>query len=270
MKSFIHNKYLLSHFFVGFIVISSFFFFANSSGVTGKTRKNGQGCNCHGNNPTSSVNVVISGPTSLSPGTKGTYRVSISGGPLVRAGTNIAASNGTLSVIQNSGLQKIGDELTHTSPKAPSGGVVTFDFEFTAPNSPGTVTIFASGNSVNFNGNSNGDQWNFANNFTIDVTTTSVENEELPIKDFELKQNFPNPFNPSTRIFYSLNKDGFVQLKVFDLMGRIISTLVNEYQQKGEYEIDFDANRFNLATGTYFYSLEMNGKKDFKKFVYIR
>lgn len=84
MGKFLYNKFLITNLLVGFIVLSSFFFFAYSSGITQKTKKNGQGCTCHGSSPNNSVNVVISGPQILSPGTKGTYQVSISGGPLMR------------------------------------------------------------------------------------------------------------------------------------------------------------------------------------------
>lgn len=269
MKKFLNNKYLLANLFIWFVVITSLFFFAYSSGITGKTKKNGQGCTCHGS-PSNAVSVVISGPQILSPGAKGTYRVTISGGPLMRAGTNIAASSGTLSVIQGSGLQKIGDELTHTSPKAPQSGTVTFEFEFTAPNNPGTVTIYTNGNSVNFDGSSSGDQWNFSTDFPITISTTAVEQNISQIKNFELYQNYPNPFNPNTVISYNLTKEGLVSLKIYDLAGKEITTLVNEFQKDGFHEVQFDASQFNLTSGTYFYTLETNGLKETRKFVYLR
>lgn len=270
MTRFLKNKFFLSNLFISLVVLTSFLFYGYSTGVTNKTRKNGQGCTCHGNSPTTSVSVTISGPNSLAPNAKGTYRVSISGGPLVRAGTNIASSSGELSIVQGSGLQKIGDELTHTSPKAPTGGVVTFDFEFTAPATSGQVILYANGNSVNFNGSSSGDQWNFAQDFIINVGSTSVENENLYIKGFELYQNYPNPFNPSTKISYQLAKDGMVKLSLFNLFGEELTTLVNDFQKEGFYEIEFDASKFNLVSGTYFYRLEANGSSEIKKLVYIK
>lgn len=270
MKRFLQNKFYLTNLFVSFVLITSFLFYGYSTGITNKTRKNGQGCTCHGASPTSTVNVTISGPNTLAPGSKGTYRVSISGGPLVRAGTNIAASGGELSIVQGSGLQTIGDELTHTSPKAPSGGVVTFDFEFRAPNTTGQVTLYANGNSVNFNGSSSGDQWNFAPDFIVNVGTTSVENENLPIKIFVLHQNFPNPFNPSTTISYELKESGNVKLKVYNLFGEEIITLVDDFQKEGLHEIEFNASKFNLSSGTYFYKLENNGMSEIKKLVYLK
>ncbi len=270
MRKIFYNKYAMTNLLVAVILISSFFFFSYSSGITGRTRKSGEGCTCHGTNPTSSVNPVISGPQTLSIGGKATYRLTISGGPLVRAGTNIAASSGTLGVIAGSGLKKVGEELTHTSPKAPQGGTVTFDFEYTAPNTVGTVTLYASGNSVNLDGSTDGDSWNFSTNFTINVTTTSVENNNLTIKNFELYQNYPNPFNPSTIISYNLNKDEHVTLKIYNSSGEEISTLVDQFQHKGKYEIIIEADKYNLSTGVYYYQIDVNGIKETRKLVYLR
>jgi len=85
---------------------------------------------------------------------------------------------------------------------------------------------------------------------------------------FELKQNYPNPFNPSTIISYTIDKPGIVRLKVFDILGNEISTLVNEYQNKGNYKVDFNGK--NLSSGTYFYRLNVNGRILTKKLLLIR
>lgn len=204
MKLLSRNKTFLSKFLVLFVVVVSFFFYAYSSGITGHTKKSGTtGCYCHGSSPSTSVNVSIVGPSSLIIGQKAAYSVTVSGGPLVRAGTNIAASAGTLGLITGSGLQTMFGELTHTSPKAPVSGTVTFQFDYTAPATPGNVTLYANGNSVNFNGGSNGDQWNFAADKIVVVNTTSVDDNAI-VNKFKLEQNYPNPFNPSTRIQYSV------------------------------------------------------------------
>jgi hypothetical protein len=77
---------------------------------------------------------------------------------------------------------------------------------------------------------------------------------ELPAS-YALQQNFPNPFNPSTRITYQLPDDAFVTVKVFDLLGKEIATLVNERQQAGVHHASFSADQFSLPSGVYFYSL---------------
>lgn len=67
--------------------------------------------------------------------------------------------------------------------------------------------------------------------------------------EYKLTQNYPNPFNPTTRIAYSLPVDGFVSLKVFNVLGKEVSTLVNENKKAGKYEIMFDGSK--LASGIY-------------------
>jgi hypothetical protein len=146
----------------------SFLFYAYSSGITSKTLKNGNGCTCHGSQ-TSGVIVSITGPDTLTANQVATYNVTISGGPLLRAGTNIAATNAVVNTISGSGLQKIGDELTHTVPKQPTSGSVTFAFQVVAPTAAGNITLYANGNSVNNDGSSSGDEWNFASNKNVVV-----------------------------------------------------------------------------------------------------
>ena len=82
----------------------------------------------------------------------------------------------------------------------------------------------------------------------------SHNENEIP-KVYSLSQNYPNPFNPSTQIQYGLPKAGFVTLKIFDVLGKEVSTLVNEMQQPGTYNFHFDAS--NLASGVYFYRIDV-------------
>ena len=135
----------------GWIIISiaalSFLFHAYSTGITGKTLKNGNGCECHSPTPFPEVSVVISGPDTLLPGEQAVYTITMTGGELIRGGTNIAASNGILAPISTD-LRFEADELTHVEPKIPVGGAVTFQFNYTAPAIAGTETLYANGNSV--------------------------------------------------------------------------------------------------------------------------
>jgi hypothetical protein len=68
-----------------------------------------------------------------------------------------------------------------------------------------------------------------------------------------LLQNYPNPFNPATKIEFKISVAGPVHLKIYDILGREVSTLINEEMQPGSYAVDFDAS--NLASGIYFYTL---------------
>lgn len=100
-------------------------------------------------------------------------------------------------------------------------------------------------------------------NSLVEVFTDVKKNESsLPI-NFELQQNYPNPFNPVTNIEFSIPSDGFVKLEVYDLLGRKISTLINEQKIAGYYNIKFDGS--NLSSGVYVYSLYYNGKVYSKK-----
>ncbi|MCI0473999.1 MAG: hypothetical protein L0Y76_10505, partial [Ignavibacteria bacterium] len=104
---------------------------ASSTGMTGKTRKNGntEGCICHGPSPSSTVNVNVLGPSSVRFNDTATFTVRISGGPLAAAGTDISAGRGNviLSPLETS-LQRVNVgswfELTHVSPKTPTNDTV--------------------------------------------------------------------------------------------------------------------------------------------------
>lgn len=98
---------------------------------------------------------------------------------------------------------------------------------------------------------------------------SGIENSGSPVvSSFELKQNFPNPFNPSTTISYSIPTAGFVQLLVYDALGTEIKTLVSEFKQAGNYTINFDAR--NLPTGIYFYKITSGSFQSVKKMILLR
>lgn len=85
---------------------------------------------------------------------------------------------------------------------------------------------------------------------------------------YSLSQNFPNPFNPATTINYTVAVNSFVSLKVFDVQGREISTLVNESKSAGSYNVTFDAS--NYPSGVYFYEIKAGDFTDKKKMVLIK
>lgn len=104
---------------------------------------------------------------------------------------------------------------------------------------------------------------------------TDVSNITEPLYDFSLEQNYPNPFNPSTKIKYSIPsvalsgvEGSLVTLKVFDVLGNEVTTLVNEEKPSGEYEVVFDAA--GLSSGIYFYKLQVGSFTETKKLVLIR
>jgi hypothetical protein len=98
--------------------------------------------------------------------------------------------------------------------------------------------------------------------------TADLLSTKTTANSFALSQNYPNPFNPSTTINYSIPQGGSVKIEVFDIMGREIKTLVDEYQQKGNYSINFNAT--NLSSGIYFYSLISGNYTSTKKMVLLK
>ena len=102
-------------------------------------------------------------------------------------------------------------------------------------------------------------------------TLTDVEESgpitELP-QAFDLKQNFPNPFNPSTNIQFELPERADVQLTVYDLMGREIAMLLNEARAAGRHSVTFDASR--LSSGVYIYRLQAGERVFTRKMVLIK
>ena len=88
------------------------------------------------------------------------------------------------------------------------------------------------------------------------------------ITDYGLNQNYPNPFNPATTITYQLPKSGSVTIKIYDMLGKEVNTLVNEQQEMGRYTVQFDAS--SLASGMYVYQLRVNDYTSTKKMLLLK
>jgi hypothetical protein len=97
--------------------------------------------------------------------------------------------------------------------------------------------------------------------------TIIEEYPSYPVFNFQLNQNYPNPFNPSTKISYQLHQDSDIILKVYDITGREIKTLVNTKQSAGKYSVSFDAS--NLASGIYFYRLKASTFEQSRKMMLL-
>ncbi len=101
-----------------------------------------------------------------------------------------------------------------------------------------------------------------------DFNVTAIDNNQRTPFIFELDNNYPNPFNPSTVISYQLSTSSDVFLKVYDICGRLIATLVNERQSAGEHKVTFEAS--DLAGGVYFYKLTASKQSQTKRMLLIR
>lgn len=99
-------------------------------------------------------------------------------------------------------------------------------------------------------------------------TPSGVETESNQIYEYELHQNFPNPFNPATTIKYQIIKPGFVSLKVYDVLGNEVATLISETSNSGKFSIKFDAT--GLTSGIYYYQLLSDEIIETKKMILLR
>jgi len=114
-----------------------------------------------------------------------------------------------------------------------------------------------------------GDGYASATSREIVLVIDEITNFESVPNDFKLYQNYPNPFNPTTKISYSISESDFVSLKIYDMLGREIYTLVNEYKAVNTYNVDFNAA--NLSSGLYLYRLEVGDKyNEIKKMLLIK
>ena len=107
---------------------------------------------------------------------------------------------------------------------------------------------------IDYNGNYSYSEIVEVNNFTPNI--------------FVLEQNYPNPFNPSTLIKYSIADKQFVTLKVYDVLGNEISTLVSETKPAGNYEVEFNAN--NISAGVYYYTIITDNFVETKKMILLK
>ena len=100
------------------------------------------------------------------------------------------------------------------------------------------------------------------------LVLTGIDEEEIIPEAFELRQNYPNPFNPSTTIEFALPRAVKVQLRIYDVLGRTVGTLVDEKMPAGRYEIRFEAR--NLPTGMYFYRIQADRFVEIRKMLLVK
>ena len=103
---------------------------------------------------------------------------------------------------------------------------------------------------------------------TSPIEPVSVDEVPTQPTEFILEQNFPNPFNSATAIQYSIPQRGNVVLKVYDILGNEVKTLINEGKDQGVYTINFDAN--NLASGLYLYRIQASSFFETKKMILMK
>ena len=135
------------------------------------------------------------------------------------------------------------------------------------------ITVFNNAQVQNFNITVNGNptsisfdpgNWILKN---VNSVVTGV-NDEIKLNSFSLDQNFPNPFNPTTTIKFSLGKNGFTTLKLYDILGNEVANIVNGVQESGSHIVNFDASM--LPSGTYFYTITSGSFTETKKMMLLK
>ena len=109
--------------------------------------------------------------------------------------------------------------------------------------------------------------------FTWALTKSIKENPESSVSDFQLKQNYPNPFNPNTTIEYKIPESTPVTLKIFNIQGKEIATLINSNHTPGNYSINWNGqDRFGrpVASGTYIYQIMAGKHQESKQMILMR
>ena len=102
----------------------------------------------------------------------------------------------------------------------------------------------------------------------VEQIATGIDAENMLAYENKLFQNYPNPFNPATKITYVIPKPGFVELKVYDILGKEIAVLVHKEESSGSHTVEFNGR--NLASGIYFYTIKTNGFRHTKKLMLIK
>ncbi len=236
--------------------VTSFDAVALPSGITGRTLKPGSvpGCamaGCH--HGAENASVTIKAPALLRANEVARCTVLVSG---TNTGINISVSDGHLAPVSR--LLAVNGELTHPSP---GSGVYVFDY--TAPASPGTQTLYATGLSGGRSG-----PWNFASNKFIYVDLVASAEGLSPAPGFSLAQNFPNPFNPSTQIRFSIAVRARTTLKIFNLLGDAVAVLVDGWLEPGGYAASWNARGF--PSGVYLCRLESGSATETKRLILLK
>jgi hypothetical protein len=221
---------------------------------------------CHGG--TGGTLVVAGFPATYQPMQVYTITVRHNGGSRIvnfNATTRIGSTTtvaGTFTAGLNSTLYTGADGGVYASPHSIDSAI----FQWTAPAAgAGTVNFYAAafqGTTSSANGQSS------RVTFAATEITTGVNGQEPFPTEFALSQNYPNPFNPTTNIDYELPVDAHVTLKIFDVSGKEVATIVDGLGRAGLHHVT--VNAVNLASGLYFYRLDAGTYTNAKKFVVLK
>ena len=252
----------------------------------GKTGAPGEGTcvECHSTNPLNSGDgtFTINAPAAFEPGHTYTITVEIADAGQSRWGFELTPLNqGSITITDatNTQLSTMGSNsfVKQTSTGTHNGtndGPVTWTFDWTAPatDPPASITFYAAGNAAD---------GNFASNNDYIYTTMTTSNLMTEIDDYAddalpgnlALKNYPNPFNATTNIDYSVPGDGQVSLRIYDAAGRLVTQLVDQYQTVGTYSAIWNGNdnQGNQAvSGVYFVRLAVDNSSRTGKMILLK
>jgi Secretion system C-terminal sorting domain len=220
---------------------------------------------------TQSISGVVLGPF-LSTGASGSHGIPVSQRYAEVTGyykLNLVGSDFlNIQIGMFKGNQSIGTGILQISANATSYTQFTVPFFYFTADTPDSCLI-----AIGIL-NSGGIQVNLGSYFLLDDITlqgdaSGIDNQNsTTTQAFELSQNYPNPFNPSTNINYQVSTGGLVSLKVYDVLGNEVATLVNEEKPAGKYSVNFDAS--DLSSGIYMYKLTAGSYVQTKKMILMK
>jgi hypothetical protein len=267
-------KKIMAFVFICFFTLVNINYLHSSS--TGKTGVTNEGCTCHGKpSDGNSIIALTASPdiftTGYNSATTYLLTITVTGGPSTSiGGFNLKVSAGVLSNPgANAKLQS--GEATHSNKNSRSWTV-----DWTSPNiSTGVVQFYFTGNAVNGNGNNTGDDPTVPQLLVANSNNTGIQTDQTPkaIKDFTVFQNFPNPFNPETRIAYQIIHAGNVELTIFDMLGAVIFSTSEFHTVGGNYNFNWGAKTIageKVPSGVYIYQLKNEQLVIRKKMTLIR
>lgn len=170
-------------------------------------------------------------------------------------------SNFQVRVTVTGATNKVGGELVN------AGGTVVAEINSTSSN-PFILTAQSSGTyTINAGFKDPAREWG---NTSAVINVTGVDEQLVGLKpeSFQLFANYPNPFNPSTKIRYAISETVFTSLIVYSLLGQVVATLINEEKTPGVYEVNFESA--NITSGTYLYKLQAGNFINTKKMILLR
>lgn len=266
---------LSKKFFAAVIIIffaSSVLLYGDIDGRTGRTLKTStSGCSCHGSINTG-VTVTIAGADSLNPGQSSQYTLTVTNAGKTGMGLDIATRLGALGVVSNTTHLASG-ELTHNANITMTNGTATITFSYTAPAAPGTDTIWAVGLAGNSQSNTSGDAWNNAPSKRVVIRNlTGIEPVNTPV-NYTISNNYPNPFNPSTKVDVSLSAQKNADIRVFDINGSEVYKIFTGKLGTGSHTFEWNAVN-NLGSvvnsGIYFMKLDIGGRIETRKLMLVK